>query len=278
MQTPHTSVTNKERIEFKKKPDYRSHEGCNGEIDYEYLKGLKTGLILKQLQEIPHASSLLMQKKNVCGKDNRKTPDIKKSPFFMICNLIIKTGNRGTFRASGFFISPKCIITAGHCVYQNRAWAESIEVIPGDESRTRPFGSATSTDFFAVEGWVNDENHEYDYGAVILENEDLFKVINSYFGYTPYTPSADDLHNSGYPHDHDSIQKHSFGKVLPEVNKSLIKYNIDTYSGNSGSPVFLNKNGQFIAVGVHTYGQCPNHAVKVTDEVISNWNNWSRNH
>ena len=54
MQTLHKSVANKERIKFKNQPDYRSCEGHNGKIDYEYLKSLKARMVLKQQQQEIH--------------------------------------------------------------------------------------------------------------------------------------------------------------------------------------------------------------------------------
>ena len=276
MDTSHISVSNQTGITFKKPKDYNDSCGLNGKIDVSKIARLKQGLQFKSRPDLPHISQRILKTKKICGIDSRETADNLKLPFCMVCNLIITLKDNQSFRASGFFISPRCVITAGHCVYLNKEWAQKIEVIPGDKSMTRPLGSDISTTFQTVEGWVHNEDDNYDYGAVILKNDDLFTVINSYFGYTQYLQD-ENLYNSGYPHDYYSIQKHSSGKAESDPDKQVIKYNIDTYSGNSGSPVFIKKDNQFMVVGVHTFGQCPNHAVKVTDEVISNWNNWSRN-
>ncbi len=273
MSTPHASCGNKKSLIIKSQSDFNSSDGFYGEINPIHKK-LK--LKSKNHDEVPHISTLFITKKNICGADDRKYADVDHVPFRMVCNIIIETQDRVRYRASGFFISPRCVITAGHCVFQNDAWVKKIEVIPADRSGTKPFGSSFSDTFFAVDGWVKDRSSDYDYAAIILDDDNLFSAINGYFGYTQYQNGDADLYNSGYPHDEDSIQKYCSGKGVSAPNENLIKYIIDTYSGNSGSPVYIETNGKFVVVGVHTYGACANHAVKVRDEVISNWNNWSK--
>ena len=73
---------------------------------------------------------------------------------------------------NGVLIGPRTVATAGHCVYLKSAggWAESIEVIPGCNGTTRPFGTATSTNFRSVSGWVTGSVPSSDYGCIVLPN------------------------------------------------------------------------------------------------------------
>ncbi len=40
-----------------------------------------------------------------------------------------------------------------------------------------------------------------------------------------------------------------------QISEKRLKYKISTSSGNSGSPIFIYKDGQYFVIGIHTDSQ-----------------------
>jgi V8-like Glu-specific endopeptidase len=91
-------------------------------------------------------------------------------PWRRLCALRIQFPSGASFRGTGFLISPRAVVTAGHCVYLRNqgGWARKIEVIPGCNGTARPFGQVESMAFRSVGGWVNSNKPESDYGCIVL--------------------------------------------------------------------------------------------------------------
>ena len=53
-------------------------------------------------------------------------------------------------------------------MHEAGGWVRSIEVIPGCNDSSQPFGSYVATAFRSVTGWTNSKNRVHDYGAIIL--------------------------------------------------------------------------------------------------------------
>lgn len=216
-------------------------------------------------------SDFMHEPETVCARDDRvKINNTTSYPYKMICKIFGKTNDGDRYMGSGFFIGPRCIITNGHVVFPDRDWAKSIEVIPAMNGNIAPFGKKTSTNFRSVVGWTRDNKMEFDYGAVILPDDELFNRVKAYFGYQIFSGNPT-LNNSGYPGDKPmGTMWYNAGKVT-ETTERMFKYMIDTAGGQSGSPVW--GNNQKVA-GVHGYGGCPNKAVRVVPDVMKNWNSW----
>jgi glutamyl endopeptidase len=213
----------------------------------------------------------------VCSADDRvHVGDTTGFPFKCIASLYIE-GESGRWTGTGFFISPRCLITNGHVVFPDRKWAKQITVVPGRNGQIAPFGSQVSKTFFSVDGWTEGAkgNPDYDYGAIILPDASLFSRIRAHFGFAVQDDPAI-LNNSGYPGD--KPRGTQWFNAGPVVNKTPFRffYMIDTVVGQSGSPVWVAQGNDRVAVGVHGYGGCPNSAIRCTEEVALNWANWSQ--
>ncbi|MCP5007796.1 MAG: serine protease [Planctomycetes bacterium] len=216
---------------------------------------------------------------SVCGRDDRvRIREATRIPWRMICQLII-TGKDGLkSRCSGWFIGPKCVMTAGHCVYNHSAggWAKQIEVIPGMDAGSRPFGSMIATTFRSVKGWTNNKKSTHDYGAIINPNGSLGNKVG-WFGFANLSNRALNnllVNNSGYPGDKSfGTQWFNAGRITKVTTQRLF-YTIDTFGGQSGSVVWRYKNGKRHALGVHSYGGCPNKSVRISKSVFNNMKKW----
>jgi V8-like Glu-specific endopeptidase len=169
-------------------------------------------------------------------------------------------------------------MTAGHCVYSrgNGGWARSIEVIPGMDAASRPFGSQVGTSFRSVAGWVNSADPNYDYGAIILPDRTLGNRVG-WFGFASLSDASLNnllVNNSGYPGDKPfGTQWFNAGRIT-SVGARKIYYMVDTFGGQSGSCVWRYSGGQRHAVGIHAYGGCPNSATRITAPVFNNMLAW----
>lgn len=243
---------------------------------------METFQISQELINLPTAGSIEYSEQfaeSICGRDGRtRITRTANYPWRAICQLIITMNNGAKSRCTGWFIGPRTVMTAGHCVFSRAAggWARSIEVIPGMNDKSRPYGSQIATSFRSVLGWTRDRNSDYDYGAIILPNNALGSRVG-WFGFAAYGDTTLQnmvINNSGYAGDKPfGTQWFNAGKVT-KVTSRKIEYMIDTYGGHSGSPVWQYTKGSRYAVGVHAYGGCPNKSVRITKSVFNNMLNW----
>ena len=236
--------------------------------------------VTKALEALPPAETLAYDEpESVCGADNRvHISPASAIPWRWCCELLITMANGSGARGTGWFIGPRTVMTAGHVVFSQAAggWAKSIEVIPGMDAASRPYGSQTGTSFRSVTGWTSNGDPEYDYGAVILPNNNLGNTVG-YFGFTSL--SDGDLQNllvntSGYPGDKPFGTQWFNAGTITQVTGRRLYYMLDTFGGQSGSAVWRLKDGNRHGVGIHGYGGCPNKAVRITTPVFNNMLAW----
>jgi V8-like Glu-specific endopeptidase len=228
-------------------------------------------------ENLPHIDTIKPVEEIACGDNPRNEVNAKSYPYRMICLLVITDFSGEKFRGTGFFISPRCIVTAGHCVFPQGHWAKEIEVVPGVKgTETPPFGSQKSSWFETTNGWIENKREENDYGVVLLPNDELHtRIDRCHFGYKIIADNQQQLQLtvSGYPEDKASVQWRGIGPVS-EIKPNKLTYKIDTEKGNSGSPVFLGIDDIYYALGIHNYGQCPNFCTRITKPVVDNFNRW----
>lgn len=229
----------------------------------------------------PASSAYYTTPEKVCGNDDRvpinNTLDF---PYKCIAALYITDQNGKRWVGSGFFIGPKCVITAGHVVFPgrfpDRRWAREINVVPGQNRNIGPFGSQVSRRFCSVKGWTNtngDGNPDYDYGAIILPDATLYNKIRAHFGYQ-VNNNPGTLNNSGYPADKPRGTQWFNAGPVSRISPRRFFYMIDTEGGQSGSPVWINSGSNRVSVGVHARGGCPNSAIRCVEDVARNWTDW----
>lgn len=218
----------------------------------------------------------------VCGRDDRvQVGENGTPPWRMICQLIITMSNGAMSRGTGWFISPRTVMTAGHCVHSSRngGWVKSIEVIPGMSGTLRPFGSATSTEFYSVGGWVNRQEVENDYACIVLPESDRLGEKTGWFGFAALADNALKnllANNSGYPGDKSfGTQWYNAGRII-ETETQRLSYMFDTAPGQSGSPTwrFDAVQKQRHVIGIHNYGGCANRSTRINRTVFANMQTW----
>jgi V8-like Glu-specific endopeptidase len=219
----------------------------------------------------------------IIGSDDRvrihKTTEV---PWRRICALRITFKNGSVYRGTGFFIGPRTVATAGHCVYLHNqgGWAQKIEVIPGANGAARPFGAVTASSFRSVTGWVQSKLPDSDYGCIVLPQGSFASGGLGSFGFASLSAPAllaQPAVVAGYPGDKPFAELWGMSRKIKSVTAKTLIYDIDTMGGQSGAPVYIKQNGQRQVVGIHNYGsQSGNSATRVTPAVFARLQAWSQ--
>lgn len=217
----------------------------------------------------------------IIGTDDRvKIGDTTVYPWRAICALRMTAADGTKWIGTGWLVGPRTVITAGHCVYMhdNGGWPRSIEVIPGLNGASRPYGSCVATTFRSVKGWTESKKREYDYGAIILPANCRFGDRTGYFGYSVKDDSflmSAVLNLSGYPGDKGGNEQWFMSKKAKSVSERVITYEIDTMGGQSGAPVWVKIGEERYCVGIHTNGHTSgNSATRIVKAVFDNIKAW----
>ncbi|MCA9941419.1 MAG: trypsin-like serine protease, partial [Anaerolineales bacterium] len=198
---------------------------------------------------------------SVIGPDGRtKVTATTTYPYRAIAYLSVKFPNGGTYGCSGWFIGSRTVATAGHCVYYASygGWATSVTAYPGKNGSSNPYGSSTKYRLFSVTGWTQNGNWDYDYGAIQL-NSALGDTVG-WFGFRWQSSNtfSGSYTVTGYPGDkpYGTMWTMSDNPGIRGVNTYHLFYQIDTYGGQSGSPVYHNYSASCnpCSVAIHSYG------------------------
>jgi|GEM_PF-2908972 len=193
-----------------------------------------------------------------------------------ICYLRIRFGNT-YYRASGFKITNKLILTSAHCVYDpvKKIYADAITVYQAlhDINKT-PYGAVYSKKFFKSRHY-NEKYSPHDIGAIVLPGAGLDSP-----NFNLWLPSHFEIEEKvgftskyivrcGYTSD-----KPSEGMILSidELYKedNYRQYYTGTqFGGASGSPVYFRKPGSLNAYFANAIvngkykNPCENYATKI---------------
>lgn len=220
----------------------------------------------------------------VIGDDDRvQVGNTNEYPWRCIASLRITAANGSGWIGTGWLVGPRILLTAGHNLYMHNegGWAQQIEVIPGRAGDNFPFGSCIATDYRSVQGWTRDHNSDYDYGVILLPADQRLGDQLGWFGYQMHTKdelSSYTVNIAGYPGDKPVGTQWWMSGTAKSVTDRNLVYEIDTYRGQSGCPVWIQfegENGRY-GIAVHNYGgESGNSATRIIQEVFDNVANWS---
>ncbi len=218
----------------------------------------------------------------IIGRDDRvQVRNTRGVPFRAICQLLIEAKNGRRYIGTGWLVSPRTLITAGHNIFLHNAggWAKSVTVTPGLFGTSKPFGSVKTASFRSVIGWVRNRRADSDYGAILLPRNARLNIGNQYFQLAEATASrirGKYLNISGYPGDKGGRHQWFHARPVRRLSNRRIYYTIDTMGGQSGSPVWIKeRNGVWTAVGIHAYGSSTeNSATRLIRPILNNTIRW----
>ncbi|MGH1493775.1 MAG: trypsin-like serine peptidase [Acidimicrobiales bacterium] len=217
----------------------------------------------------------------VHGRDDRvRVSGTRSYPWRSICHLKITSATGSVHSCSGTLIGPRTVLTNGHCVFMHSrgGWVKKIEVTPGRNGSTEPFGSATSSHFISTKGWVKDRSYNYDYAVIVLPKSQNLGNVTGWMGLANlsfFSLMGLKVNNSGYPGDKPpGTQWWNSNNVLA-VTARRVYYRLDTYNGQSGSPIWRYKNRKRHIIAVHNTGSRSfNGSVRINKAVFDNLVRW----
>ncbi|MEW6471358.1 MAG: serine protease [Actinomycetota bacterium] len=219
----------------------------------------------------------------IIGTDDRvRITSTTKVPWRRYCALRIEFPSGARYKGSAFLTGSRTAITAGHCVFLKNqgGWARRIEVIPGCNGNQRPYGQAIATSFRSTEGWTKQQKPESDYGAIILPVGAFAGKKLGSFGFGVFSAAellAQPAVLAGYPGDKPFGELWGMSRKIKTVTATQLIYDIDSMGGQSGSPVYIKRNGKRYVVGIHNYGASSgNSATRVTAPVFVNLQKWTQ--
>jgi len=242
-------------------------------------------LIVRGKQDAPLVSKTSFgQSLLVPGHDRRsRVLDTTFDPWRKICALEITSKDGDSFIGTGWIAGPRLVITAGHCVFNSsyNGWMESIEVIPGRDGDSEPFGRYRSKLLCSMERWTSAGDENYDIGAIIL-SEDLDSRLGSFsFGFYPDHQLKTQMVNiSGYPICGVGEEQMHHSNRICSVTDHKLYYDVDTEGGQSGSPIWMYPKDSItpVVIGVHSNGAGTrlnaNSGVRVTPVLADKISEW----
>ena len=162
----------------------------------------------------------------------------------------------GPLYGTGVLVGPDLVLTAAHNVYnvESGQWTLDLRITPAQNGVTEPYGIYQGSRVFILKNYqteVTGANDSYDMAVIKLT-----EPVNSQIGYLSLSTDitlGSRVQVAGYPVSSDwkiSFMYAMWGEVS-KIDGNLIHYQIDTESGQSGSPV-LNEKNEIVAI--HTLG------------------------
>jgi len=234
-----------------------------------------TALAISQLRKRSDPAKIAMEAV-LADDDRQQVTATTEFPWRCICYLVITAQDGSHWVGSGWFADARTVVTAGHCVFLHGAggWARQLEVYPGRSGAAMPFGPVVSGDLHSVSRWTQEQDADFDYGAVRLAGA----VPVGSLGYAARADA--ELQNVsanvyGYPADKPPGTLWGSFRQLSQVRQRTLVYNVSTYGGQSGCPVFLKQGEDRTVVGIHNYGDLSgNSATRITDDVYDDIQAW----
>jgi len=219
----------------------------------------------------------------VIGTDDRiQILNTSVYPWSAHASLVITAADGSVWNGTGWFIGPHTLATAGHVVFINRpgatfhGWVRSIQVMPGRNGSSLPYGSVTSNDLHSVNGWTQNGDQNYDYGAIRIPTE--LGNNTGWFGFGVYSDSdlvASAANISGYPGDKPDGTQWYHSRQVASVNSWKVFYDTDTAPGQSGSAVYRIIGGSRYGIAIHAYGGTTvNNGTRIVQSVFDNFVAW----
>lgn len=212
---------------------------------------------------------------------------LRPRPWPAICKLDIVSRSR-YLSGTGWLAGPQTVITAGHCIrgIQLGGTAISIQVSAGRSGSSSRF-ETTATRFTALPQWLDNQDSDFDFGAVFLD-----EPLGNQSGYLQFAALDDAslgavrLAMAGYPTDLDNGESQWFAEnAVCHVTDHRIFYDLDTSHGESGAPVWIpDSTGRQVVVGIHTSGTAltpssvcagaANSAIRINEQVRDTIQRW----
>ncbi len=246
--------------------------------------------------------------RTVHGKDERTSiGNPKDNPYLPCAYMKItytnvenqKTGKHVNKVSWGtaFLEGPNLAVSAGHCVYKdvtsegdyddgevNPRFPDKIEFFFGC-SGTIDLEQGDNYQYYALAKSVhieysfykydNNQIGDHDWSAIVLDR-DIGRTIGWYGKISNFKTNSYDIFTWGYPGDKEKGTLWKSQGNIDGYTEYQYKYYMDTYNGQSGSPIFMkSSDGSVYVCGIHTQGKSScNYGIIINDLIFSYLNSY----
>jgi V8-like Glu-specific endopeptidase len=241
--------------------------------------------------------------RKVHGSDGRTIVENPKEHPYLPCAKIrifydgiydptTKTNITLVFGGTAFLEGPNLAVSAGHCVYQdvttdeyddkkdNPRFPDRIEFYFGCES-VSDIQKGSNYEYYAeaktvnieYEYYSNREKSVHDWTAISLDR-DIGNATGWYGKISNFTTNSYSIYTWGYPGDKKYGTLWESQGTITGNTKYEYHHNMDTYSGQSGSPIFMDTSeGYTYVCGIHTSGESSYNSGTIINSLIFSYLN-----
>ena len=181
-------------------------------------------------------------------------------PYSAVGKLFARVNGVPKF-GTAFVVSDRCVVSAGHCVYDDvaRAWVDMVAFAPRFADGA-PAGLWKGVSLHTLAGWAAQvpNARAFDMGGVILE-QPVSPVTGVIGWYANIPPAQGPFHSVGYPIQWISPQYPFDGKRMwwctgAQIQSSgMLRMANNMTTGASGGPWLIQRNDNIYVNGLNSF-------------------------
>jgi len=179
--------------------------------------------------------------------------------YSSVHGVVLATFSGKNYWASGTLIGPNIVLTAAHILYdaEIRAKAKTVRFLPAINETFLPYKEPKVVEFYFPDEFVESKGEAEDYGILVLDTN--LENDAGFFGVIALKNEMVEkkkVYVTGYPADKVSNKIGAYEMwemkgFVKHIDENYISYEIDTFSGQNGSAVWFEEDGNYFACGVN---------------------------
>jgi V8-like Glu-specific endopeptidase len=173
-----------------------------------------------------------------------------------------------TYYGSGTLIKPNILLTAGHNLYdeEDGGYPDRVDCFAACHDRSvlaemTVFPKKDPTSVFVPQAYTKSKGEDYssDIALIFFKDGDAANILKNNLtlanplNFSSILSSFNNIefYVTGYPGQR--LAYTMGGKIIEEPKNNMVKYDIDTEKGQSGSGIWFKTQGKVYCIGVHAY-------------------------